>query len=45
MMDARFLQLKLKDLERKNQVIVDIFKGKKHWKIKQGARYGKKRKE
>jgi DNA topoisomerase VI B subunit len=34
MMDARFLQIKLKDLVRKEQVVVDIFKGKKHWKLK-----------
>ena len=34
MMDARFLQLKLKELERKGIVIVEIRKGKKHWKLK-----------
>ncbi len=34
MMDARFLQIKLKELERKGKVIVDIKKGKKHWKLK-----------
>ncbi len=34
MMDARFLQIKLKDLERKGQVIVDIKMGKKHWRLK-----------
>jgi hypothetical protein len=34
MMDARFLQIKLKELERKNKVNVDIKKGKKHWKLK-----------
>ncbi|TFF95033.1 MAG: DNA topoisomerase VI subunit B [Promethearchaeota archaeon] len=34
MMDARFLQIKLKDLERKDKVLVDIKKGKKHWKLK-----------
>jgi len=34
MMDARFLQIKLKELERKGKVIVDIKMGKKHWKLK-----------
>ncbi len=34
MMDARFLQIKLKDLERKDQIMVDLFKGKKNWKLK-----------
>ena len=34
MMDARFLQLKLKELERKGKVQVDIKIGKKSWKIK-----------
>ncbi len=34
MMDARFLQLKLKELERKGQILVDIKKGKKHWRLK-----------
>jgi hypothetical protein len=34
MMDARFLQLKLKELERKGIIIVEIKKGKKHWKLK-----------
>jgi hypothetical protein len=34
MMDARFLQLKLKELERKGIIIVEIRKGKKHWKLK-----------
>ncbi len=33
MMDARFLQLKLKELERKGTIIVEIRKGKKHWKL------------
>ena len=33
MMDARFLQLKLKELERKGIIIVEIRKGKKHWKL------------
>jgi len=33
MMDARFLQIKLKELERKEQVIVDVKKGKKYWKL------------
>ncbi|MHA1913792.1 MAG: hypothetical protein ACW986_02140 [Promethearchaeota archaeon] len=36
MMDARYLQLKLKELERKDQVIVDVKVGRKHWKIKKG---------
>jgi len=34
MMDARFLQIKLKEMERKQLVLVDIQKGKKHWKLK-----------
>ncbi|MFX1395199.1 MAG: hypothetical protein ACFFAH_16770, partial [Promethearchaeota archaeon] len=34
MMDARFLQIKLKELERKGQVLVDIRMGKKHWRLK-----------
>jgi len=34
MMDARFLQIKLKEMERKQLVLVDIQKGKKHWKVK-----------
>jgi DNA topoisomerase VI B subunit len=34
MMDARFLQLKLKELERKGIITVEIRKGKKHWKLK-----------
>ncbi|MFX1257626.1 MAG: hypothetical protein ACFFAN_07200 [Promethearchaeota archaeon] len=34
MMDARFLQIKLKELERKEMVLVDIKIGKKHWKLK-----------
>jgi len=34
MMDARFLQIKLKDMERKGLVLVDIKTGKKHWKLK-----------
>ena len=34
MMDARFLQIKLKELERKGSILVDIKKGKKHWKLK-----------
>ena len=34
MMDARFLQIKLKELERKGEVLVDIKIGKKHWKLK-----------
>ncbi|MHA1458384.1 MAG: hypothetical protein ACTSQR_01840 [Promethearchaeota archaeon] len=34
MMDARFLQIKLKELERKGLVIVETKMGKKHWKSK-----------
>ena len=34
MMDARFLQIKLKELERKGQILVDIKTGKKYWKRK-----------
>ncbi|MFW9952695.1 MAG: hypothetical protein ACFFKA_21445, partial [Candidatus Thorarchaeota archaeon] len=34
MMDARFLQLKLKELERKGLVLVEIKKGKKHWSLR-----------
>jgi len=34
MMDARFLQIKLKELERKGKVLVDIKMSKKHWKLK-----------
>jgi len=34
MMDARYLQLKLKELERKEQVLVDIKMGRKQWKLK-----------
>ncbi|GAH11044.1 unnamed protein product [marine sediment metagenome] len=34
MMDARFLQIKLKELERKGLVMVETKKGKKHWKSK-----------
>ena len=34
MMDARFLQIKLKELERKGLVLVDTKMGKKHWKLK-----------
>jgi DNA topoisomerase VI B subunit len=34
MMDARYLQNKLKDLVRKEKILVDIRKGKKHWKLK-----------
>ena len=33
MMDARYLQLKLNDLERKGQVLVELKMGKKHWKL------------
>ena len=32
MMDARYLQLKLKELERKDKVVVEIKMGKKHFK-------------
>lgn len=34
MMDARYLQLKLKELERKEQVLVEVKMGRKHWKLK-----------
>ncbi|MBY9020416.1 MAG: hypothetical protein KGD67_05115 [Candidatus Lokiarchaeota archaeon] len=34
MMDARFLQIKLKELERKGLVMVETKMGKKHWKLK-----------
>ena len=34
MMDARFLQIKLKELERKGLVLADTKMGKKHWKLK-----------
>jgi len=34
MMDARYLQNKLKDLVRKEKIAVEIKKGKKHWKLK-----------
>ncbi len=34
MMDARFLQLKMKDLVRKGLVEENIIKSKKHWKLK-----------
>ena len=33
MMDARYLQLKLKELERKGQVQVEVKMGRKHWKL------------
>lgn len=33
-MDARYLQIKLKQLERKEQVVVEIFNNKKHWRLK-----------
>ena len=32
-MDARYLQLKLKDLEREGQVLVEVKMGRKHWKL------------
>ncbi|GAH16836.1 unnamed protein product, partial [marine sediment metagenome] len=34
MMDARFLQIKLKELERKDLVLAESKMGKKHWKLK-----------
>jgi DNA topoisomerase VI B subunit len=34
MMDARYLQNKLKDLVRKEKILVEIKKGKKHWKLR-----------
>jgi len=34
MMDARFLQIKLKELERKGLVLVESKMGKKQWKLK-----------
>ena len=34
MMDARFLQIKLKELERKNSIVVSTIKNKKNWKLK-----------
>ena len=34
MMDARYLQLKLKELERKGEVLVELKMGRKHWKLK-----------
>jgi len=34
MMDARYLQLKLKELERKEEVLVDVKMGRKQWKLK-----------
>jgi len=34
MMDARYLQLKLKELERKGKVLVELKMGRKHWKLK-----------
>jgi len=33
MMDARFLQLKLKELERKEVINVNVIQGRKHWKL------------
>ncbi|MFW9866989.1 MAG: hypothetical protein ACFFEN_12915 [Candidatus Thorarchaeota archaeon] len=36
MMDARYLQLKLKELERKGQVLVEVKTGRKHWKLNKG---------
>ena len=35
MMDARYLQLKLKELERKGYVLVESKVGKRQWKLKQ----------
>ena len=34
MMDARYLQIKLKQLEREERVLVDVKMGKKSWKLK-----------
>jgi len=34
MMDARYLQIKLKQLEREEKVLVDVKMGKKSWKLK-----------
>ncbi|MFW9818524.1 MAG: hypothetical protein ACFFE5_02845, partial [Candidatus Thorarchaeota archaeon] len=34
MMDARYLQLKLKELERKDKVLVESKMGKRQWKLK-----------
>lgn len=34
MLDARYLTIKLKELERKGLVLVEIHTGKKHWKLK-----------
>ena len=34
MLDARLLQVKLKELERKGELIVKAKKGKKFWKLK-----------
>ncbi|MFX1268503.1 MAG: hypothetical protein ACFFAK_11135, partial [Promethearchaeota archaeon] len=34
MMDARFLQIKMKELVRKDLVEENIIKSKKHWKLK-----------
>jgi hypothetical protein len=34
MMDARYLQLKLKELERKEEVLVEVKMGRKQWKLK-----------
>ena len=34
MMDARFLQIKLRELERKGKVLVDVKMGKKHFRLK-----------
>jgi hypothetical protein len=36
MMDARYLQLKLKELERKGEVLIELKMGRKHWKLKKG---------
>lgn len=33
MQDARYLQLKLTELERKGQILVEVKEGRKHWKI------------
>jgi len=36
MMDARYLQNRLKDLVRKNKVEMSVIKSKKHWRLKLG---------
>jgi hypothetical protein len=34
MMDARYLSIKMKDLEREGKVISEVRMGKKYWKLK-----------